>query len=67
MNYTIEGVLSVDIPRDLAIIKVSSLSAPSLPLGDSDAVEIGQDVYAAGNPRGLTGTFSAGIISAIRP
>ena len=66
-NYTIEGVLSVDIPRDLAIIKVSSLSAPSLPLGDSDAVEIGQDVYAAGNPRGLTGTFSAGIISAIRP
>ena len=66
-NYTIEGVLSVDIPRDLAIIKVSSLSAPSLPLGDSDTVEIGQDVYAAGNPQGLTGTFSAGIISAIRP
>ena len=66
-NYTVEGVLSVDIPRDLAIIKVSSLSAPSLPLGDSNAVEIGQDVYAAGNPQGLTGTFSAGIISAIRP
>ena len=38
----------------------------SLPLGDSDAVEIGEPVYAAGNPSGLEGTFSDGIISSIR-
>ena len=65
-KHTIAGVLAVDELRDLAIVKVSGLSAPSLPLGDSDTVEIGQDVYVAGNPAGLRGTFSTGIISAIR-
>ncbi len=65
-KHTVEGVLAVDIPRDLAIIKVRGLSAPVLPLGDSDTVQIGQDVYAVGNPQGLQGTFSPGVISAIR-
>ena len=66
-EYAIMGVLAADPPRDLAIIKVPGILAPALTLGDSDAVQIGQDVYAVGNPRGLKGTFSPGIISAIRP
>ena len=66
-EHVIESVLIVDLTRDLAIVKVTSLTAPSLTLGDSDAVQIGQSVYAAGNPQGLTGTFSQGIVSAIRP
>ena len=66
-EHVIESVLIVDLTRDLAIVKATSLTAPSLTLGDSDAVQIGQSVYAAGNPQGLTGTFSQGIISAIRP
>ena len=37
-----------------------------LPLGDSETVRIGETVYVAGNPRGLEGTFSDGIISSIR-
>jgi serine protease Do len=37
-----------------------------LPLGNSDAATIGQDVYAIGNPLGLTGTVTKGIVSAIR-
>ncbi len=65
-KYYIE-VLTVDKDRDLAVIKVAGIDAPALPLGDSDAVQIGDKVYVAGNPRGLEGTFSAGIISAIRP
>ena len=39
---------------------------PALTLGDSDAVQIGEKIYVAGNPQGLEGTFSDGIISAIR-
>ena len=66
-EHVIESVLIVDLTRDLAIVKATSLTAPSLTLGDSDAVQIGQSVYAAGNPQGLTGTFSQGIVSAIRP
>ena len=66
-EHVIESVLIVDLTRDLAIVKASTLTAPSLTLGDSDDVQIGQSVYAAGNPQGLTGTFSQGIVSAIRP
>ena len=63
----INSLLAIDPGRDLAIIQATGVTASSLALGDSDAVQIGQTVYAAGNPRGLTGTFSEGIISAIRP
>ena len=65
--YAVETVLAVDKERDLAIIKVAGIDAPVLPLGDSDAVQIGDKVYVAGNPRGLEGTFTGGMISAIRP
>ena len=64
--YPIEAILAVDKERDLAIVKVAGLDVPALPLGDSDTVQIGERVYVAGNPQGLEGTFSDGIISAIR-
>ena len=66
-EHVIESVSIVDTNRDLAIVTASSLTASALTLGDSDTVQIGQAIYAAGNPRGLTGTFSQGIVSAIRP
>lgn len=65
--YDIEGYIAIDKDRDLAILKVANLYAPPLPLGDSDLVQIGEIVYAVGNPRGLEGTFSDGIISNIQP
>ena len=66
-EHVIESVLIVDINRDLAVIQATGVTASSLTLGDSDTVEIGQSIYAAGNPQGLAGTFSQGIISGIRP
>ena len=66
-EHVIESVLIVDINHDLAIIQATGVTASSLTLGDSNTIEIGQSVYAAGNPQGLTGTFSQGIISGIRP
>ena len=66
-EHAIEAILAVDVARDLAIVKVSGIRAPALPLGDSNTVQIGDIVYVAGNPQGLEGTFSEGIISAIRP
>lgn len=65
-KYNIEGVIAVDAERDLIILKISGSVARSIPLGNSDAVQVGEPVYAVGNPKGLEGTFSQGIISSIR-
>ena len=65
-KYDIEGITAVDTERDLVILKISIPSVPVIPLGDSDAVQVGAPIYAVGNPRGLEGTFSQGIISSIR-
>ena len=65
-KYDIEGITAIDPQRDLVILKVSAFGQQVLSLGDSDAVQVGESVYAVGNPRGLEGTFSQGIISSIR-
>lgn len=65
-KYDIEGVTEVDAKRDLVVLKVSASGAPPVSLGNSDAVQVGEPVYAVGNPQGLEGTFSQGIVSSIR-
>ena len=66
ITYTIEGVAAIDKTNDLAVLKVTASAIKPLPLGDSDTVRIGEAVYVAGNPKGLEGTFSNGIISGLR-
>ena len=66
-KYPITAVLAVSEKHDLAIIEVQGFTAPPLPLGDSDTVQIGDTVYVVGNPKKHAGTFSIGNISAIRP
>ncbi|GGO46580.1 S1C family serine protease [Streptomyces lasiicapitis] len=58
--------VGTDSKKDLALIKLedaSGLKAASL--GDSDDVQVGQEVVAIGSPEGLTGTVTSGIISAL--
>ncbi len=65
--HPIDSVAAQDAEQDLALLIVSSLNAPALPLGDSDALQIGEPIYAVGNPIGfLEGTFSDGLVSGIR-
>jgi hypothetical protein len=65
-KYDIQGITGIDTERDLVLLKISSVSTPSLSLGNSDTVQVGETVYAVGNPQGLEGTFSQGIVSSIR-
>ena len=61
-KYTIEGIAALDKTNDLALLEVTESGVNPLSLGDSDKVKIGEAVYVTGNPRGLEGTFSHGII-----
>lgn len=49
---------------DIALIKVEAKNLPSVELGDSDTLEVGDWVFAIGNPFGLNHTVTAGIVSA---
>ncbi|MDR1988840.1 MAG: DegQ family serine endoprotease [Acidobacteriaceae bacterium] len=57
-------IVGADKPSDLALIKVEATSLPTLTLGNSDAVQIGDVVLAVGNPLGIGQTVTMGIISA---
>ena len=65
-TYKIEGFTVTDEANDLVLLKVTAYGIKPLSLGNSDAIKIGETVYAAGNPKGLEGTFSDGIISSRR-
>jgi len=53
-----------DEKSDVAVIQIDGKNLPTVGLGDSDAIEIGEWVVAVGNPFGLAETITAGIISA---
>ncbi len=57
-------VVGHDPRTDVAVIRVEEKNLPFLPLGDSEAVRVGDWVVAIGNPFALSHTVSAGIISA---
>jgi hypothetical protein len=65
-KFKIGGVLASDEARDLVLLSVESVEAPVLAIGDSSKVEVGDEIYVVGNPRGLERTFSVGIVSSIR-
>ena len=59
-------LLSRDEGNDLALLQIMPRSKlPSLRLGDSDSLQVGQKVLAIGNPFGLDGTLTTGIVSSL--
>jgi hypothetical protein len=62
----VDGVLATDKVRDLAIIKIHGKTFRTLALGDSDDIQVGEEVVAIGNPLSLESTVSNGIISGVR-
>ena len=65
-NYPAK-VIGVDRSHDLAVIQISAQDLVPATLGDSRNLSVGQKVFAIGNPFGLAGTMTRGIISSIRP
>ncbi|MDR0893629.1 MAG: trypsin-like peptidase domain-containing protein [Mediterranea sp.] len=57
-------VIGTDPSTDLALVKIEGDDFPTLPIGDSDALKVGEWVLAVGNPFNLTSTVTAGIVSA---
>jgi putative serine protease PepD len=59
-------ILARDARNDLGLIRISpKAKLPQLSLGDSDHIQVGQKVLAIGNPFGLEGTLTTGIVSSI--
>ncbi len=60
-------ILDYDRRRDLAVLKIRPFKTlPTVTLGESSMVEVGEEVVAIGNPQGLEHTVSAGMVSAFR-
>jgi putative serine protease PepD len=59
-------VVGADPSRDLALLKVDATNLPTLSLGDSSSVGVGDPTYAIGNPFGLDHTLTTGIVSALQ-
>jgi putative serine protease PepD len=68
-HIALARVLATDPRRDLALLQVTTIPAGlrSVPLGEPAGVEVGQDVYAIGHPKGLLWSYTEGVVSQIRP
>jgi len=60
-------VVGTDKAHDLALLQIDAPDLQPVTLADSSDLNVGQKVYAIGNPFGLAGTMTRGMISAIRP
>lgn len=64
-NETYEAkLIGTDPATDIALIKIKASSLPSIPMGDSDKLRLGEWVIAIGSPYDLRSTITAGIVSA---
>jgi S1-C subfamily serine protease len=59
-------IVGTDRQHDLAIVQIKGVDLTPMVLGDSRNLQVGQKVYAIGNPFGLSGTLTSGIVSSIR-
>src|SRR5213593_2404573 len=59
-------IVGTDRAHDLAIVQIKATDLIPMTLGDSTNLQVGQKEYAIGNPFGLSGTLTRGIVSSIR-
>ncbi|MFZ0479487.1 MAG: trypsin-like peptidase domain-containing protein [Terriglobales bacterium] len=59
-------IVGTDQAHDLAVIQIKASDLQPMTLGDSTNLQVGQKVYAIGNPFGFSGTLTRGIVSSIR-
>jgi S1-C subfamily serine protease len=59
-------IVGTDRSHDLAVVQIKAPDLAPMVLGDSRNLQVGQKVYAIGNPFGLAGTLTRGIVSSIR-
>ncbi|MFP5249759.1 MAG: S1C family serine protease [Acidobacteriota bacterium] len=59
-------VIGADRVHDLALLQIDAPNLQPVTLANSSNLQVGQEVYAIGNPFGLSGTMTRGIISSIR-
>ena len=64
--FTVDGVLAFDKKRDIAVIKAHGNNFKTVALGDSDRLQVGEEVVAIGSPLSLESTVSNGIVSGVR-
>jgi len=64
--YDVTGVVAMDSASDLVLLSVSESDTPSIRIDTARQVALGDRILVLGNPRGLEGTLSDGIISGIR-
>jgi S1-C subfamily serine protease len=60
------SVLAFDVRKDIAIIKIPGFDLPSVPLGNSNNVQVGEPVLVVGSPLGPQGSVTTGVISSVR-
>ncbi len=60
------SIVGTDKSHDLAVLQIKASDLQPMVLGDSANLQVGQKVYAIGNPFGLAGTLTRGIVSSIR-
>jgi hypothetical protein len=65
-TYDDVEVVDVDSRKDIVLLKVKAFKLPSLSLGDSEVLSVGNTVFAIGAPKGLELTLSEGIVSGLR-
>jgi S1-C subfamily serine protease len=64
--YQTTELVDVDEVRDLALVRIRGYGLPTVALGDSETVEVGESVVVISSPAGLTNSLSTGILSGVR-
>jgi S1-C subfamily serine protease len=60
------SILVFDARKDIAVIKIPGFDLPTVALGNSNNVQVGEPVLAVGSPLGLQGTVTTGVVSSMR-